>query len=347
MKKLLFFAILLFSVCIYSQAPQGISYQAVAFNTSGNPIVNGTVGVKISILDNSISGTVVYAETHTKSTNSQGLFNLNIGQGTPLSGTFPAINWGANSKFLKVEVDPNGGANYTTVGTTQLMSVPYALYAEKIDYSNIPQTIRAKSNTSEIIVIYTNTNAYGFYQSGGAAGYWQSISLSGTPIGAIASDNNIVVYTTTNGYGFYQNNGGAGYWQSISFGGTPISAVASNKNIVVYTDTNAYGFYQNGGATGYWQSISLNGSPIGAVASNDNAVVYTTTNAYGFYQNDDASGYWQSISLSGSPIGAIASKNNILVYTDTNAYGFYQNAGASGYWQSQSLSGTPLGAITK
>jgi hypothetical protein len=115
----------------YSQVPQGIGYQAVAFNSSGNPVVNGTVGVKISILDNSISGTVVYSETHLKSTNSQGLFNLNIGQGTPASGTFSTINWGTISKFLKVEVDTAGGTNYTNVGTNQLMSVPYSLYSKE------------------------------------------------------------------------------------------------------------------------------------------------------------------------------------------------------------------------
>lgn len=107
MKNSLFLLMaLLITFFSYSQVPQGISYQAVAFNTGGNPVVNGNVGVKISILDNAITGTVVYAETHTKPTNAQGLFNLNIGQGTPSLGTFSAINWGTNSKFLKVEVDP-------------------------------------------------------------------------------------------------------------------------------------------------------------------------------------------------------------------------------------------------
>lgn len=115
----------------YSQVPQGISYQAIAFNSGGNPVVNANVGVKISILENSVSGNVVYTETHTKSTNTQGLFNLNIGQGTASSGTFSTINWGANLKFLKVEVDPTGGTNYAIVGTNQLMSIPYSLYSKE------------------------------------------------------------------------------------------------------------------------------------------------------------------------------------------------------------------------
>jgi len=347
MKKSLLSLIIFFTLSCFAQAPQGISYQAVAFSGNGSPVANGTVGVKISIINNSINGTVVYTETHTKPTNAQGLFNLNIGQGTPTVGTFSNINWGSSSKFLKVEVDPNGGTNYAIVGTNQLMSAPYALYAEQINYANIPQTIRAKSNTSEMIVVYTSTTAYGFYQNNGSSGFWQSQNLSGTPLGAIASDKSIVVYTNTNAYGFYQNNGSSGFWQSQTLNGTPIGAAASTKNIVVYTTTNAYGFYQNNGSSGFWQSQSLSGSPLGAAASNENVVVYTNSNAYGFYQNGGSSGFWQSQSLNGTPIEAVASKNSVVVLTSNNAYSFYQNGGSSGFWQSQSLSGTPIEAITK
>ena len=132
MKNSLFLLLaLLITIKSYSQVPQGISYQAVAFNTSGSPVVNGNVGIRISILDNSINGTVVYSETHAKTTNAQGLFNLNIGQGSAIGTTFSSLNWGTNSKFLKVEVDPNGGANYTNIGTNQLMSVPYSLYSRE------------------------------------------------------------------------------------------------------------------------------------------------------------------------------------------------------------------------
>jgi len=342
----LLFAFLI-SVKLCAQAPQGISYQAVAFTTTGDPVVNGNVGIKISILSNSVSGTVVYAETHTKPTNAQGLFNLNIGQGTAVTGTFSSIDWKTGSKFLKVEVDPTGGTNYTIIGTNQLMSVPYALYAEKVNYDALPQTVKAKSNTSKVIVIYTNNMAYGFYQNSGNSGYWESQALSGTPLGAIATDTNIIIYTTTNAYAFYQNSGASGYWESQSLSGTPIGAVASNKNAVVYTTTGAYAFYQNNGASGYWETQSLNGTPQGAVASNDNIVVYTNNMAYGFYQNSGNSGYWSSQSLSGTAKGAIASKSTIMVYTNTTAYGFYQTNGASGYWESQSLGGAPVNAVTK
>ena len=155
MKKIFTFLFALFTFVCFAQVPQGVSYQAVAFNTSGAPVANGTVGVKISVLDNSATGAVVYTETHTKTTNAQGLFNLNIGQGTPTSGTFSGINWGTNSKFLKVEVDPTGGTSYTNVGVNQLMSVPYALFAESTNSSN-NTTGTSQFKDSRIAVIDDN-----------------------------------------------------------------------------------------------------------------------------------------------------------------------------------------------
>ena len=132
MKRILHLSALLITFLSFSQVPQGISYQAIALNGSGNPVVSSNVGVRLSVLDNSASGTVLYTETQTKTTNPQGLFNLVIGQGTVVSGTFSTINWGTNSKFLKVEMDAAGGTNYTLVGTTQLLSVPYALAADSL-----------------------------------------------------------------------------------------------------------------------------------------------------------------------------------------------------------------------
>lgn len=129
MKKLILSFLIASSLSVFAQVPQGISYQAVALNGAGQAVANGNVGVRLSILDNTASGTVLYTETHTKTTNAQGLFNLTIGQGTAILGTFNTINWKTNSKFLKVELDVAGGINYVVVGTTQLLSVPYAMAA--------------------------------------------------------------------------------------------------------------------------------------------------------------------------------------------------------------------------
>lgn len=132
MKKLLLLSALFISFLTFAQVPQGISYQAIALNGSGNPVASSNVRVKLSILDQTATGTILYSETQLKTTTAQGLFNLTIGQGTVVSGTFNTINWGTNSKFLKVEMDVTGGTNYVLVGTTQLLSVPYAMAADSL-----------------------------------------------------------------------------------------------------------------------------------------------------------------------------------------------------------------------
>jgi hypothetical protein len=133
MKKniLIILSLLLCSLVIYAQSPQAVNYQGVARDNSGNILANQTVSLKLNILSGSASGPVIYAETHLKSTDEFGLFSLKIGQGTIVSGAFNAINWGSNSYYLKVEIDPAGGTNYQMVGTSEFVSVPYALYAER------------------------------------------------------------------------------------------------------------------------------------------------------------------------------------------------------------------------
>jgi hypothetical protein len=115
----------------FAQVPQGIPYQAVARNSSGTVLASATISVRFSIHDAAADGSVVYAETHNVTTSAQGLFTVHIGQGTPESGVFSDINWGVNAKFLQVEMDPAGGSSYADIGTQQMMSVPYALYAGK------------------------------------------------------------------------------------------------------------------------------------------------------------------------------------------------------------------------
>jgi formylglycine-generating enzyme required for sulfatase activity len=131
-KKLSFIiASMLFALCVQAQAPQKFSYQTVVRNASNLLLVGQTVSIKISILQDSANGSVVYAETHVPQTNANGLATLEIGGGTLLSGNFANINWANGPFFVKTETDPNGGNNYTITNTSQLLSVPYALYAAK------------------------------------------------------------------------------------------------------------------------------------------------------------------------------------------------------------------------
>ena len=113
-----------------AQSPQSFQYQAVARDAGGNILTNQNVGVRTSILQGNASGTAVYVETHSPVTNPFGLVNLEIGNGTAVSGSFGDISWGDDLFFLKLEMDVAGGSNYMFMGTIQLQSVPYALYAD-------------------------------------------------------------------------------------------------------------------------------------------------------------------------------------------------------------------------
>ncbi len=132
MKKLFFVYIALFlSMNVFGQAPGKMSYQAVI--RDGDKLVsNQTIGMRISILQGSADGTEVYQETYdpNPATNANGLVSVEIGAGVPLIGSFSTIDWANGPYFIKTETDPNGGTNYSITGVSQLMSVPYALYAE-------------------------------------------------------------------------------------------------------------------------------------------------------------------------------------------------------------------------
>ncbi len=113
-----------------AQAPNKMSYQAVVRNNSNTLVSNQVVGMRISVLQGSATGTTVYVETQTPITNTNGLVSIEIGGGTVVSGNFANINWANGPYFIKTETDPNGGTNYSITGTSQLLSVPYAMYAE-------------------------------------------------------------------------------------------------------------------------------------------------------------------------------------------------------------------------
>src|SRR6056297_2984353 len=130
MKKLiLLFALLLSVNLIFAQVPQGIKYQAVIRDSNGEVLSEQNVALRISILQSSTTGSTVYSEEHAAQTNIHGLVNITIGEGTILSGDFSAIPWEAGPFFVKIEMDPEGGTSYTEMGTSQLLSVPYALYS--------------------------------------------------------------------------------------------------------------------------------------------------------------------------------------------------------------------------
>lgn len=149
MKKIAILFTLVFvniSILLAQAPPQGINYQAVVYSDHGNNqpglnvpgqvLRNKNIKVRFTIIQNATSGSEVYKETHSTTTDAFGMFSLVIGQGTQVGSiAFSGINWGAGKHFLKVEIDKNAGSNFVTMSNQQLLSVPYALYADKSTYS--------------------------------------------------------------------------------------------------------------------------------------------------------------------------------------------------------------------
>jgi hypothetical protein len=164
MKKLFTLCVIIaMTISIAAQSPQKMSYQAVIRNASGVLQANQAVGMRISILQGSETGTPVYVETQSKTTNANGLVTLEIGSGTIVSGTFSGIDWSNGTYFIKTETDPTGGTNYTITGTSQILSVPYALYskiaktANYNDLTNKPTTLSGYGITDAISNAGTQT----------------------------------------------------------------------------------------------------------------------------------------------------------------------------------------------
>jgi hypothetical protein len=133
MKKLYtILAAVLVTASIFSQSPEKMSYQAVVRDSGDNLVTSQVVGMRISILQTTPMGTAVYIETQTPTTNVNGLLSLEIGTGST-SDDFSAIDWSAGPYFIKTETDPTGDTTYTITGTSQLLSVPYALHAKNAE----------------------------------------------------------------------------------------------------------------------------------------------------------------------------------------------------------------------
>lgn len=205
---------------IYAQAPQKMSYQAVIRNTSNVLVASTTVGMRISILQGSASGSSVYTETQTLSTNANGLVSLEIGTGTVVSGTFSTINWATGPYFIKTETDPTGGTSYTIFGTTQLTSVPYALFSATSGSGETPGTavgdMKYWNGTSWVMVPV------------GTPG--QFLQLNSSNIPSWSGGTFPTLTTITNPTQTYFDPNPAGFWGNISnlgitsSGGSPINS---------------------------------------------------------------------------------------------------------------------------
>ena len=193
----------LMTLTLFAQAPEKMSYQAVVRDENNALIMNQAVGMKIQILQGSVSGTTVYEETQTPTSNDNGLVTLEIGTGTIVSGMFGTIDWSTGPYFIKTETDPTGATNYTISGTSQLMSVPYALYAKTSGNGAGPQGPAGIDGQDGATGATGPAGADGIDGQDGAVG---PQGLSGTPY--VDPTYTIGISTDLGGYVFWVSTDG-------------------------------------------------------------------------------------------------------------------------------------------
>ncbi|HQD46205.1 MAG TPA: hypothetical protein PK041_11015 [Kaistella sp.] len=247
MKKIIFFTTIFLGILFsYAQAPNSMSYQAVVRNASNALVVNQNVGIRTSILQGSETGTVIYKENQTAATNQNGLFSISIGSGVPLTGTFSSIDWSTGGPyFIKSEIDPTGGSNYTISSTSRMMSVPYALYAKTAGSASnglsLPYSGTAVSNNTAFKIINNGTSNSSTAIAGDASGAGTAISASaesGSAIHAESSTGSAVYGFSSSGKGgeFATDGNSAGVSGFSSDG--PGGEFSSNNGTAVKANGN-------------------------------------------------------------------------------------------------------------
>ncbi len=265
MKRIILFLAILcaFNSLIFAQAPQSFKYQAVARDATGTPYTDANLGLRITLIQDGPSGVIDYSETHDVTTTDLGIFTLNIGEGTPITGSFTAINWGMHQYYLKVDIDPMGGTSFIHMGTSKLLSVPYALYAaesgsggidDDADPTNELQTLTL-SGTEISISDGNNIDLSGIIPPGGTDD--QTISLSGTTL-SIESGNSVDLSSVQDGV----NDADAdpnNELQNLSFDATSNQLTISNGNTVTIPSG---GTDADPDPTNELQNLSLSGTEL-------------------------------------------------------------------------------------
>lgn len=303
---------LLICVCItvgaYAQPPEKFNYQGVARQTNGAAISNQAIGMRISILDGSPTGTPVYVETHSTTTNQFGLYNVAIGGGTVVTGTIANVNWGTGSKYVKVEIDPAGGTSYADLGTAELLSVPYAIYsgtgvpgpAGPAGPTGPPGNANI-SGTSDYLIKFTGSN------TGGNSSVIEKslgIGIGTTSPGAKlhvsgSANNTVTLGSTTFDHNAAIIQTSSSSTSSISRGLVSYAANSSAENTGLFGFGNGSGSSTSVGVFGLGQSQSTSGTSVGVFANAAGGA-----NNYGLfasYSGNGLAGYFNgAVSVNGA-----------------------------------------------
>lgn len=270
----------LFSSISFAQTPAAFKYQGIARNAAGTEMSSALLTIRISIHDLSASGSVLYQEIHSVTTNSFGLFNINIGEGTVISGTFNSIPWGSGSKYVEQEID--FGSGFQNMGTSQLLSVPYALYAQTSGSGAVGATGATGNNGSN--GINGVTGATGINGATGATGSNGTNGMNGATGATGATGNNGTngINGSTGATGNNGTNGATGATGNNGINGIngATGATGSNGTNGINGATGATGATGSTGAmgaTGPTGSAYTAGSGISIISNVINADLHTTS----------------------------------------------------------------------
>ena len=338
------------TISLFPQPPQKMSYQAVIRNSSGQLVSNHAVGMRISILQGSATGIVVYSETYNPvpQTNVNGLVTVEIGSGTPSTGTFPSINWSNGPYFLKTEADPSGGTGYSIVGTSQLLSVPYALLSKSTE------------NYTETDPVFGASPAKGI--TNGSITNWNTSYSWGNHAGLYKPNTYIPVWTEVTGKpaGFADgvdnvddaDNDITNEIQALSLTGTQLSLSRGGGNVILPAGEN-FTLPYNGTASSASAAFKITNSTGDGINGTSNASDGNGLSGLANSTSGVNSGV-KGISYSSSGFGVYGESPNLGISgkaTSTSGinYGIKGESlsisGSGVYGESNATSGTAVGVL--
>ena len=305
MKKIILLLTLSFSLLNFANAqtpPNAFNYSAVARNAAGQPIATTTIGIQITILKTSPAGVSQYSENHFVNTDAFGLFNLVIGAGAVQSGSMTTIDWSIDNYYLKVGMDAAGGTNFLIMGTTQLLSVPYAMYAKSAGSVSGGTGITITSVSSAGDTLYlSNGQTFVAGGNGGGTGALVLPTITTNAITGITSNS------ATFGGAISNANGNQIMERGIVYSTTPNPTLGSNKIII----GNGIGTFDTISALGYNYPHLLN----------SNTTYYAR--AYAVTENN-ISAYGNEVSFTTLSVGQAGPGGGIVFFNKGNSTGGWQ-----------------------
>ena len=299
------FTLLLAALAFVATAqPQKINYQGVAVGANGKPIKNSTVGLRLSVLDSLPTGSTLYTETQAASTDASGQFSIFLGGGTATVGAFANLPWAnGNNKFLKVEMDAQGGSNYQPMGTTQLVSVPYAMAAGTSKTADLANELKlgalVRGNAGRTWQLTESINGptwtcYPPVTTANAGPDQLNVCASSVTLAGNAPSNGTAAWSIL--------SGSAGSLGTANAPATPFAGVRGNSYTLRYSITNACG------SSADTVSVSLAPTPTPANAGSDQLnLTGTTATLAANAPAAGETGAWSMVAGSG---GSISANNN-------------------------------------